>query len=262
MSSHFEDATHVATSPRVTFVFIRHGEAHESRCDHDNKLLRQAHDEETQEMLAKARANPCLTERGVKQARETEKHLRAAMLAAKENGDDLKIFCSPMNRAKDTLYQFLRHSDQPFRRVPIYYQRTMLEYQPEIHETAEKFVDQMLSLFSRLEAEAKNAELRTTIFLFGHSVMISTILLILATHNHKKTHREHRRCVLERMLVPQSRELVDDPFELANCSISVAHAWRGVIDEAVDFVEWKILAAGKSDHLRAAGLLTGYQSDF
>lgn len=239
-------------------VMIRHGESHHETCTSENILVRHVHDAETRRIIDLIGYNPCLTPLGVEQAEETAKHLSAPLQRAKESGD-IVVFCSPMNRAKDTLFQFQRTWNQPLRGVEPMYLKSLIEYYPQLQGTPERFIEQLFELFDKLQAVAAAAREHTTVLLFGHAVTLGALLTLMSIHKPGVSRTDHRRCVLERLATPGSTSLVNSSFELSNCSISVARTARLVPDDAQ---EWKVLSVGKDDHLRGAGIGSGYHSDF
>jgi len=247
--------------PRVTFILIRHGEASEAACDEETHHFHyHHHDAETKRLLKKAEENPCLTRVGVEQATETARYLQGALSAASERGD-VEILCSPMKRAEETLYEFQRTWNQTLFGVKAHYLKSMIEYRADVQGTAISFVDQIFDLFQRLRKIVAEAKRHKTVLLFGHSVMIATLLTLFVTHNHRGDLAAHRKCVIDRIVVPDENTLIDSAFVLANCSLSVVHGYE-ITEEDKKTVEWKVMSTGKCDHLRSAGFMTGYPSAF
>jgi len=247
----------------ATLVLIRHGEAHKTKCHHDNPLLRHRHAAETQRKIDLIGRNPCLTTLGVEQASGTAREMHDALSKAREGGS-LLVFSSPMNRAKDTLYQFQRKLRQPLHGIEPHYLDSLMEFSPNLQGTVEKFVEQIYALFDHFEKIANEAIIdkqKVTAIVFAHSETIGAFVTLLSTHKPGIDRGEHQRCVLDRLKPITSDAQINTAFAIANCSITVAQSQilpSGDDDE----LEWKLLSVGKNDHLRDAGIATGYQSDF
>ena len=167
----------------MVFVFVRHAESINNKGLHDNPHLANPQNEDERQKLQRLTQmwDPCLTERGLCDAKTTAKYL--AEICKAENSTPI-VWTSPLGRAQETALPFLNSGVyvKEHRTIPELQEYTTPNKNPPEGYICDQDWDQFCERVKELIPLIKNVPYEQTVIIFGHSLVFSILLSYIAAN--------------------------------------------------------------------------------